>query len=349
MSEDRQWRKAFQVGRLRYLAGGVAVAALLHLASCGGGGGGGGGNDPDNGSGGEVTTSGLLWHDFFGLDAVNGLQVSDLSGAKTVRVSGVETAVPTPDGQHFITYEYDLDDDFSTVAIYTRDGKRVDAATFDGYVRRVRPSPVQLGRMILTWSPTAGGVGSDQVELIAIDFNGRVTLASYPGVHAAADWLPDGRVLHLGADGRLRIGTPALPDTAVAQLSVSGRTPAGLWVDPAGQRIITRWNVLWEGGGVRSTDLWISAIDGSGLEQLTDTGLSSYGVWSPDGAFFAYDMDPANACTSTGCSGIPIGNCDLYVAPSTSRRVGAAAASFTVTGADGRRKVLGCDLRGWTR
>lgn len=344
MGESRAWRKPFPGRWPRpHLFAGWLVLAVLVLANCGRGG------DAAAVSAETLKVSGQLWHDAFGRDSLHGLKVSDLSGAKTVPVSAVETAVPTPDGRHFITYEYDWRKDYSTVAIYTRAGRRVDAATFNGYIRRVRPSPVQLGRMLVTWSASAGGVDSNQVVLSAIDFNGRVKLATYPGVDAAADWLPDGRVLHLAADGRLRIGTPALSQAAVAQIQVRGRKPAGLWVEPGGNRIITRWNQLWDDGSVKATDLWISSIDGRGLERLTDTGMTAYAVWSPDGEFFAFDTDPAHGCTSIGCAGSPTGGCDLHVAPASARGVGMGAPSFTVTAGDGRREVLGCDLRGWTR
>ncbi len=344
MGDSRAGRMPFSGHRwLRYLSASLVVFAVFALANCGRDG------DAAAVTNERLAVSGQLWHDAFGRDSLHGLKVSDLSGAKTVPVSPVETAVPTPDGRHFVTYEYDWRKDYSTVAIYTREGRRVDAANFNGYIKRVRPSPVQLGRMLVTWSPSAGGVDSNQVVLSAIDFKDRVKLATYPGVDAVADWLPDGRVLHLAADGRLRIGTPTLPQAAVAQLQVRGRKPAGLWVEPGGKRIITRWNQLWDDGGVKSTDLWISSIDGRDLERLTDTGMTAYAVWSPDGEFFAFDTDPAHGCTSIGCAGSPTGGCDLHVAPATARAVGLGAPSFTVTARDGRREVLGCDLRGWTR
>lgn len=345
------------VGALRRALGTVLVVAcgavLMH--ACGGGSGAvddsGGGNG--GGGGGSTSLSGLLWHNDFGLDSVHGLQVSDLAGSATQLVNATETAVPTPDGLHYITYVYDTDTVVSTVTIRTRGSAQVvDSATFNGYIRRVRPSPTRLGDMLLTWASSAGGVGSDRPDLTFVDLPGRRILTTLDGTNTAADWLPDGRYVYIDSAGSVSIGTPGAASAAAGHLTVSGRLPAAAWVDPTGARMITRWVQRDAGGGIIGTDLWISAVDGSAAERLTSTGLTTYGIWSPDGAYFGFDHDTDSVCSSTGCSGVPVGGCDLYVAPIGGRSLTLSSSgvqSFTVADQGGRREVLGCDLVAWTR
>lgn len=318
-------------GRGRTLA--AACAALLPWPACAG------------------AAAGTLWHDAFIREAVHGLRVSELSGAPTRVLNRVETGVPVPDGSHYLTWEYERREDVSTLSLFTRAGALLRRVRLDGYVRRVRPSPLRVDEVLVLWSPTAGGVESVRREWRLLDLAAASLVARYPGVDAAADWLPDGRVLHLAADGAIRIGTPALDVRPAGRLAVAGRVVGRLWVDRAGARMITSWQQRWPDGGVRSTDLWISALDGRGVQRLTDTGRTSSAVWSPDGQAFAFDVDPASVCTTTGCSGGVSGGCDLYWAPATVRGVTPSSAGvqrFKVTERDGRRGTLGCDLLGWT-
>jgi hypothetical protein len=324
------------------------VLVISILAACGGGGG-GGGSDDDNGNGGGDTgaLAGRLWHDFYALDSVDGLQVSPLDGTRSRRVEATETAVPTLDGEHYVAVEYDLVNDTSLVRIMGSDGTTVvSQASFNGYVTHIRPSPSRLGDLLLTWASTA--ISEDGV-LTVVDLPGRRSVQTLPD-QVSADWLPDGRIVAVDSSGAVSARAVGQAGTTLGRMTVSGWTLRSITAAPVGQRLISRWVRLDGSGEVAETDLWISSADGTSLERLTSTGITSYGVWSPDGQSFAFDWDAANVCTGPGC--VISGSCELHVAPATARQVDlgqSAVRDFTVTDAEGRRETLGCQLLGWTR
>lgn len=295
---------------------------------------------------------GRLWHDNFGLDSVRGLQLSSLEGDRTRLIDQAETAVPTPDALHFVVFEYESSTRVSTVTVReTATRAIVSRATFDGYVHRIKPSPRRLGEMLVTWADCAGCATAGNGRFTFLDLPNRKVLAQFSEVDAAASWLPDGRYLHHDSQGRIFVGTTDLTiaQTQIGVLAVAGRKLRGLWVDPTGRQMITRW-VRNAGGG--ATDLWMSSVDGSNAQQLTATGLTTYGLWSPDGAHFAFDHDTDSGCRTSGCSSVPTGRCDLYFASSSDRNISLSSDSvgqFTVLDSTGRRKTLGCNLRSWTR
>ncbi len=343
----------------------------LFLAACGGGGGESGGSPSANPtpipapspapapapSGGNpspgVTPTGRLWHDNFALDSTRGFQMSPLNGERTRLLDPADTAVPTPDGLHYVVYTYDTSTRVSTVIIRASNtGAEFARATFNGYVHRIRPSPVRLGDLLVTWDDCAGCVTAAQGEFSFVDLPGRRRVASFSRVNSAADWLPDGRYVHVDAAGRVHVGTPAGARTEVGRLTVAGRTVQSVWVDPTGSQMMARWERRTGQGDLQATDLWISAIDGSNLQQLTATDRTTYGLWSPDGLLFGFDRDSAITCNTPGCAGTPVGGCDLYSAPTTARNITTSSPQvrrLTVVDQSGRNEVLGCDLLGWTR
>jgi hypothetical protein len=325
---------------------GATLIAVAGLAACRGS---GDSHDGTHGAGDGASAgaSGRLWHGFFPLGDGTGLYVSTLDGARTRRVDAVKDAVPTPDGSHYVTLEHDLRADTSHVSIKsTSDGRVVHQAVLDGYVSKVRPSPVRLGELLLVWASSA--IAGDGV-VTAVDLPARRTLQRWP-TRAAADWLPDGRVISAEPSGAVHVAIVGQQDSAVGTLSVPGWTLRGLWSDPTGSRIVTRWMRFNASGDPAETDLWIAGADGTGLQRLTRTGLTSYAVWAPDGRSFAFDWDPANVCTGTACVGA--GGCELHTAPATAREVTLDPASvrpIAVTDDEGQAATLGCDLLGWTR
>jgi dipeptidyl aminopeptidase/acylaminoacyl peptidase len=89
---------------------------------------------------------------------------------------------------------------------------------------------------------------------------------------------------------------PISPDVAIFEIP----TLAGAVVSPDGTRIVwTRTHVSRETKKAE-TQIWVSAIDGSGARQLTHVGTAnSEPVWSPDGSSLAFttkrDGDKPNA------------------------------------------------------
>ncbi|NHK96795.1 six-bladed beta-propeller, TolB-like protein [Rubrivivax benzoatilyticus] len=325
---------------------GATLIAMAGLAACGDGAGSHDGANSGGGGGGEAA-SGHLWHNFFPLGDGTGLYVSSPDGARTRHIDEAKDAVPTPDGSHYVTLEHDLSADTSQVSIKSNsDGRVVHQAVLNGYVSKVRPSPLRLGDLLLVWASSA--IAGDGV-VTAIDLPARRTLQRWP-TRAAADWLPDGRVISAEPTGAVHVAIVGQQDSAVGTLSVPGWTLRGLWSDPTGSRIVTRWMRFNASGDPAETDLWIAGADGTGLQRLTRTGLTSYAVWAPDDRSFAFDWDPANVCTGTACVGA--GGCELHTAPATAREVTLDHASvrpIAVTDDEGQAATLGCDLLGWTR
>lgn len=325
----------------------VALAAA-GLVACRGGGGSGPSPAPGNpGGDSALVLTGRLWHDDYALDALDGFHVSPLDGTRTRRVDALADAAPMSDGVHYVSMEYDLRHDTSRVSIKSSaDVAVVHQAVFDGYVKNVRPSPTRWGELLLLWASSA--TAGDGV-VTAVDLPARQTLRRWPG-RAAADWLPDGRVISADEAGTVFVETIGQPETAHGRMTVPGWKLRALWVAPTGDRMITRWVRLDASGELAETDLWISGIDSSAFERLTSAGWTSFAVWSPDGQAFAFDQDRANACTGTTCTGAS--HCELHVAPVAARQIALGDSRIrllTVTSAAGSHRTLGCDLSGWTR
>ncbi|MEQ1528089.1 MAG: hypothetical protein ABL925_02155 [Methylococcales bacterium] len=298
----------------------------------------------------SATPTGLLWHQDYALNYKHGSQVADLAGLRNRLIDANETAVPTRDGLHYVIFEYNIHTDITLVSIKeTASGNTVYQASFNGYVRKIRPAPSNLSVLLVTWGSSA--ISNDE-DFNIVDMAAKKILDTLPAQNAGMDWLPDGRYVHLGSTGILRVGIVGGSRTESGLISVPGRAPRALWANGEGTKIITRWVVLDTDGNVADTDVWISGLDGSGLERLTVTNRTSYVVWSPDSQWVAFNEDAASVCSGFGCSDVA-GYCYLWAGDVSVRNLvegSTAVSEFLVLDKDGKRRVLGCGsgLLGWT-
>jgi Tol biopolymer transport system component len=291
-----------------------------------------------------------LWHQDYALNYQHGSQLADLAGLQNRVVDTNETAVPTRDGLHYVIFDYNIHTDVTLVTIKeTASGNTVYQASFNGYVRKIRPSPVNLNVLLVTWGSSA--ISNDE-DFNIVDMAAKKILDTLPAQNAGMDWLPDGRYVHLGSTGILNVGIVGGIRTAAGQISVPGRVPRGLWANREGSKVISRWVVLNADGDVTDTDVWISSLDGSGLERLTATNRTTYAVWSPDSRWVAFNEDAASVCSGFGCSDVT-GYCYLWAGDVSARNLvegSSGVSEFYVLDKDAKRRILGCGsgLLGWT-
>jgi len=327
----------------------TVLTLLLVLGACGGG----GGSDTDDGSttpppNPGPSVSGRLWHDNFALDFLDGTQIASASGAAPTQVTPKLAAWPWPDGTQYVTADWDVTRGQTTVTVAnTATGNTVQQLVFDGYVRSVKPSPASKNVLLATWSEDS----VSPATYVFYDFQSKTVLDSFSVADAAVNWLPDGRYVRVTADGRITIGTVGGAQQAGGQVAVpAGLSVNNLWVNPQGNQMALQLWAKSVSGNVEQTDLWVAALDGSNLGRLTSTGITSYGKWSPDGQYLAFDVDTGTTCGGGSCAG----QCELHYAGASARNLTALQASgdtarFRVKNRQGQERVLGCELLGWTQ
>lgn len=320
------------------------VLAAVLLQGCGGGGGGGDGGDGGGGGGGS-TLSGRLWHTNYALDFLDGTQIASAEGKMPSQVTDDLPAWPWPDGSQYVIA--DAGSGYTDVTTYTTSsGAVVDQVRFEGYLRAVKPSPVSKQVILATW-------GADSVSDAVYVFYNLAThtvLDMFDTDGAVVQWLPDGRYLRIDASGAVTTAQPgATPQGAGAVAVPAGREIRNVWVNRQGTQMALQFVVPDQAGGIEETDLWVASASGSNLARLTDTGITSYGKWSPDGRQIAFDTDTGLVCNGGGCTG----ECSLWYAAATARNVQALessndAAHFSVKNGQGQARTLGCELLSWT-
>lgn len=321
---------------------GALLGALLLLHACGGG-----GDDSSNVTTPptQATVQGRLWHDNFALDSLDGTQIASPSGAAPLQVTPRLPAWPWPDGSQYATADATSSDGSTIVKVADLQGNPLYQTTFDGYLRALKPSPVNKHVILATW-------GTDSVSpatYVFYDLATHTILDQFDAAGKAVNWLPDGRYVSVSSDGHIATGTVGGSTSAAGSFAVPpGQSVNNVWANPQGSQLLMQ---LWSrnaSGAVDRTDLWISALDGSNAGSLTDTHLSSYGHWSPDGSYVAFDVDTGSVCTGGGCAG----SCDIYYVNSAARHVtalGGTASQFHVRNSQGADRVLGCEVLAWTR
>lgn len=333
----------------RQLLAAAALATLGALAACGGGGGGGGDTDPGPGNPPPpppppTGVSGRLWHDNYALDFRDGTQIASPTGALPVQVTSEAAAYPWPDGTQYVTTEWDVYEDRSSLEVMdTATGQVRHALWADGYLRQERPSPVDKNMVVAL-------LGEDSIspaDWVFIDLDAAQVVHAVPG-DTPLDWLPDGRYLRVLRSGEIRTGRLGGTEQVTGRLALpANHAVADLWVNRQGDRLALRLDK--QVGTLVDADIWVADLDGSRLEPLTATTMSYYARWSPDGRHIAFDVDTGHFCTGFGC----MGTCELWYVPATARRVTALPAAgdayaFEVKNRDGDTRTLGCELLAWS-
>jgi hypothetical protein len=121
--------------------------------------------------------------------------------------------------------------------------------------------------------------------------------------------------------------------------------PAGysvirIFASHSGKQIVF---ALSDGNG--GNDLWIANVDASGVARLTRTGKSTYGFWSPDDKYIAYNYNPG-----AGDDMSSILYCEIRYALPSDRELGPSGGTrFIVQGGSTGSKYEQCDLEGWSK
>lgn len=296
---------------------------------------------------GAARPTGWLWHGNYALNRWSGMQVASLDGLPPVSLSTSTVALtPWPDGRRYVTTQWHAADAATRLTVVERSsGAAVQALSVPGYLRAVQPSPADPRLLKVVWSE---GFSTPVVDTV-IDLQSQRALRQIAAQDLFA-WLPDGRMLLVDVGtGLMRASrVDGAGETPVGQLRwPADSRPGPLWVSPSGAQLVVRLQRI---SRPDESDLWIAAIDGTGLEPLTDSRRSFNAQWSPDGRFVAYDTDASRACSGTVC----MGTCQLWYTTSDLRRVRGlqgtpGSSGFQVTDRFGPAAVpLGCPLVGWT-
>lgn len=328
---------------------GLAVAVAALCASCGGGGSATGDDGIGSGTGtgtGSSAPTGSLWHNNYPLDYRDGTQIASLDGAAPIYVTSDEYATPWPDGSQYALTTYENYENRTAVTVYDTDtGAELYAYYFAGYVRYLRPSPTHKGMFLATHSDDF----LTPTDRIIADMDAGKIVQRIRS-DGALNWLPDGRYFEVSAGtGRITASTVNGTPTQLGQITIpDGRILGSVSASRQGTKIAMELLIKGDAGFLES-DIWVSSIDGSALSQLTDTGMSSYALWSPDGNYLAFDVDTG----LWGGSGNAYGTCGIWYAPVTSSMVKALPSSgdaFRLMVRDEymNEDSLGCDLLGWT-
>jgi hypothetical protein len=282
------------------------------------------------------------------LDYRDGIQLAYLDGSAPAQVTtrdDVNVQV-WPDGKQYIVTDWNVYDDYTEITVIDRiSGNTVYQEQVDGYLRSVKPSPVNK-KLIKARQ------GEDSISPFT-EFV--LDVSSMQVLYVISDrdwfsWMPDGRFMLINIDtGNIRIASlDATGETLVGKLNVpADRIMGDFSVSPTGEQLI----MLMDRRGTTSSepDLWIGNIDGTGFEQFTDTKLIANAIWSPDGRYVAYTTDTGSVCNFGGC----IGSCDQWYTPVNLRKVRGlpntpGSEVFKVNDRYGSEYTLGCTVWAWT-
>lgn len=290
--------------------------------------------------------SGRLWHNHYALDYISGTQVANLDNSASALVAPEKFAQPWNDGTQYIVTDYRASPRGTTITVRETSTRRtIFKLRYSGYATAARPSPASKDVVLLTVSSSV----AKPADYAFVNLRTQSFIDRFAEGKVSIDWLPDGRFLQLDTQGRLSIGTPGGEVAPIGSFDLQSRRLGNLRVNPQGTQFVV--TLIDTSGVVTKPDLWLANIDGSNPSRLTSTNISTYGHWSPDGRYVAFNADTGTTCTGDGC----LGTCELWYAPSTARNLKllpaspGAAAQFRVRHQRGGTSVLGCGLLAWVR
>jgi Tol biopolymer transport system component len=220
----------------------------------------------------------------------------------------------------------------------------------DGYVGDdVRPSPRGTNQVLMMWGEA---LLKPRAPVVYDLDTRRLLYVTQPGkTPDALSWLPDGSLLRVQPSGQISKVALGGAEQPVATVRwPEGRVPQALHVSPDGRQALVQLAAWRDTGTVSGVDLWMMAIDGSGLRRYTRNDLVAHAFWSPDGRQVAFVKDTGVACSAATCQG----SCTLWHAAATATDVVATAPSgdaqrFPLKRPDGSATAVGCPGIAWTR
>ncbi len=293
------------------------------------------------------TVSGQLWHSDSKVgNYESGTYVSPLNGSNSAFVTDYKFSIVDSAGARLARTSYDAGAEATSFKITQADGRtQIAGFSIDGDFAGVRMAPNGANVILASW-------GASYIDLhrsIVYDFANDKLLfaAARADANDAFDWLPDGRLVRVRANGNISTMTTDGRETATGAVQwPQGWHLGKVFASPDGQGLVARL----DSDAGSDHDLWVMKLDGKEFGRLTTTNISTYAVWSPDAKQIAFNKDTGSSCSDASCQG----TCDIWYAPATARSISAVEASkdafkFTVKSREGSSLPLGCQLLAWTR
>jgi dipeptidyl aminopeptidase/acylaminoacyl peptidase len=324
--------------RMSAIAGlGVAICALV---GCGGGGGdpavdtnpppaggGGGGTAVNPGLTGSFYFTAAGTDDMFRVDAATGVRTPLLRGSTSRHFVYV-----SPDGSRYAEAINDSvvgqeNSEYMVLSVYeTATKKLLTKLQFDGFAASFKFSPDNRFLAAIRYPDlvTQGTLAESGLAILdladpanpkaVVDFS-----RTGSNVVFGYDWLPGNQFIYLRRDRTLVTGSALVQGgnevvTGTLQVPTDLSVARPINASPDGTKLLL--NYTWTEGDSR-TDVWISAIDGTGSQRFSTGNYGQGASWSPDGKYIVLSTD-AGWFAQGGASTF---YCKRWYAPSSARGV----------------------------
>jgi len=315
---------------------GLAVCALV---GCGGGGGGDPAVDtapPPSGDGGAVVNPGLTGSfyftaagtdDMFRVDAATGVRTPLLRGSTSRHFVYV-----SPDGSRYAEAINDSvtgqeNSEYMVLSVYeTATKKLLTKIQFDGFAASFKFSPDNRFLAAIRYPDlvTQGTLAESGLAILDLADPANPTAVvdfsrTGSNVVFGYDWLPGNQFIYLRGDRTLVTGSALVQggnESVKGTLDVPGdlSVARNINASPDGTKLLLTFTWV---EGTNHSDIWVSAIDGSGSQRFSTGKYGQGASWSPDGKFIVLSTD-AGAFSQGGASTF---YCKRWYAPSTARSV----------------------------